>query len=161
MWGAPWAPKPTEAFSPGPSPLNGPRGLALSNGDGSAKRAFLITRAPPDPPKPEREQTPYGPRPPFPASSCFHHHQPSASLNAARTSGADPSPPRVPGPPSPSLGSPGRAPELRAAATTPHPPRAPARAGSPQRPALTGEAHDIMEHGTGDFQEQNPPTRFQ
>lgn len=157
----PGPPKPTEASSPGPSLLNNPRALALPNGDGSAKRDFLSTRAPPDPPNlsESRPLPPLSPffgqllLPPSPTSSLpnSRQNQPSGSL----------SPPRVPGPPSPSLGSPGRAPELRAAASTPHPPRAPARAGSPQRPALTGEAHDIMEHGTGDFQEQNPPTRFQ
>lgn len=53
------------------------------------------------------------------------------------------------------------APKLRAPATTPHTPRARAGAVSRRRPSLTREAHHIMEHRTGDFQEQNPPTRFQ
>lgn len=72
-------PKSTEASSPGPNLLNRPRALALPNGDGSAKRAFLPTRAPPDPPKPEREQTLTAPVPlsrPAPASTHTNHQPP-------------------------------------------------------------------------------------
>ncbi|XP_046951144.1 formin-like protein 5 [Lynx rufus] len=51
---------------------------------------FFLLRLPQNPPpKPEREQTSTAPCPP--ASPCFHPPQPSASLNAARTSRADPS----------------------------------------------------------------------
>lgn len=143
---------------------NSPKDRALTNGGGSAEQVPFFSRLwLPRPPKPEREQTPTAPVPlsrPAPSSTLRNHKPPYA----IRTSGVNPSLLlRRPPPPSRTLspGSPGPAPELRAPATTPHPPRAPARAASPRRPALTREAHDIMEHGTGDFQEQNPPTRFQ
>lgn len=156
----PWPLKTTEAFSHGP-------GLPQKPQSSSSHERRQISRAsPPFLPTlaPQASQTraradPSGPCPPFPASLLFHPFQTHASLKAMRTSGVDPSP--LPGRPPLSPGSSGRAPELRAPATTPHPPRAPARAASPRRPTLTREAHDIMEHGTGDFQEQNPPTRFQ
>lgn len=140
--------KPTEASSLGHSLPNRPRTLVLANGVGSAERVpFSPDSGSPRPsPNPSENRPPEAPEP-FPGQPLLPS-SPTTSLPKCHQSqqSRSLSPPRASGPPPPSPGSLGPAPELRARATTPHPPRAPARAASPRRPALTGEAHDIMEH---------------